>query len=309
MEIPPLISVVMPAYNAAETIIESINSLLSQDYLNWELIVIDDGSTDDTYHKASSIKDSRIRIYQEFNKGVAATRNQGIQIAKGKYVAFLDADDLWNMEKLKNQVSFFESKEEKLGLIHSYYVEFDDLSEYRPKPLKHLSGLKLEGNIYEDLIVHNFIATLTVMVKKDVLNEVGGFDVTLSGPEDWDLWIRIARKYKVGYIDKSLARYRLNPSGLSKNVYKFEDQLWEVMEKHLLTSNLPEHKIKLGLWLYYRHVSHAYARVYQFDKAFNRLYKAIQVRPFLFRNFHSISYLFFVIIKKYLKRERIANNQ
>ena len=304
MNIDPLVSVIMPAYNASETIVESVNSILSQEYSNWELIVIDDGSTDDTYQKVCSIKDTRIIIYQETNKGVAATRNQGIKAAKGKYISFLDSDDLWNKEKLKIQVNYFETNENQFGLVHTAYKEFDKKSEYYPKPLKQLAGLKIEGEIYEDLLVHDFIATLTVMVRKDVFKDIGYFDVTLSGPEDWDLWIRISRIFNIGYIDIPLAMYRLNPSGLSKNIFKFEDQLWKVMEKHLLQSNLSSQKKRLGLWLFFRHMSHSYAKVDQPIQAVNRLLKAIKAKPFCYKNFQSIVYLVFFRVQNLVNRKR-----
>ncbi|MGK0290394.1 MAG: glycosyltransferase involved in cell wall biosynthesis [bacterium] len=297
----PLVSIIMPAYNASETILESIQSVLMQTYQNWELLIIDDGSSDNTYEKVLTIQDSRIKAFKEKNKGVATTRNQGIKLAQGKYIAFLDSDDFWLKNKLDYQINYFENTKDNIGLVHSNYKEFDKNGEYSPKPLKHIKNLKIEGNIYEDLVVYDFIATLTVIVTKEALNIVGGFDENLSVAEDWDLWIRITKKFKVGYISKPLAKYRLNPTGLSKSHNKFEKELWTVLERYLLSKNFSKEKQAQGLWLYYRYLAHRYARNFDNVNAFKNLMKAIQAKPIEWKNGLSLGFLLLYFLKRSLQ--------
>jgi glycosyltransferase involved in cell wall biosynthesis len=286
----PLISVIMPAYNSAATIRESIMSVVDQSYKRWELIVVDDGSTDDTARVVTEIEDDRIRIYQKTNSGVADARNQGMAIAKGDFLAFLDADDLWLSPKLKCQLDCFAAGPDDLGLVHTGYLEFGTEGTRAPKPLRHCRKEWLSGAVHRRLMVHDFVATSTVMIRSEVPTHCGEFDRTLSGPEDWDFWIRIASRFTFGFIDKALVRYRQHPAGLSKNVPRYEISLMEVLNRHLLQSDLSPAEKALGLWLHYRHMSHAYARAGNSDLSADRLKKTIAARPLTPGNLLSCAY-------------------
>ena len=287
----PLVSVIMPAYNSAQTIGTAINSVLMQDYLNWEIIIIDDGSTDDTLNEIRKFKDARIKVFSQDNQGPSVSRNYGIKIANGEYIAFLDADDFWEKDKLNLQLQMLCNSEERMGLVHSNYYEFDHKRSYLPKPFRYTKMLNLEGNVYESLVIHNFVATLTVIVKREVFDNIGYFDTSLKAPEDWDLWIRIAKKYTFGYIPTPLARYRLNPSGISKNYYAFEKELQKVINRYLIAENHPQTSQKFGLWLFYRHMAHGYARHGDFCRSFDRLSKAFRMKPLERLNILSITYI------------------
>ncbi len=293
----PLVSVIMPAYNAETTIAESIQSVIDQTYQNWELIIVDDGSTDETSQIAESYKEKRIRLIKKANSGVADTRNLAIQWSSGSLVAFLDSDDLWMSDKLEKQVEFFISNNNIFGLVHTGYIEFDKIREFNPKPFKHVSKRDISGNVTSQLMIHDFVATLTVMVRKEVFDEVGLFDLNFNGTEDWDLWIRIAQKYRFGFIDLPLAKYRLNPIGLSKTINKFEKELWKVVNKHLLASDLDRSKKNKGLWLYFRHMAHSYAKSNNPEIAFSFLVKAIKCRP---TNIYNIASMFYLLYLKFL---------
>jgi glycosyltransferase involved in cell wall biosynthesis len=298
----PLVSVIMPAYNASSTIDSAIRSILNQTYKDWELIVIDDGSTDNTADLIQSFNHPGILLIKQENQGQSGARNTGIDSSKGEYIAFLDADDLWEEDKLREQIDCFKKAKHELGFVHTGYREFDDKKEYKPKPLRFVRKKQLKGFVFDDLVIHNFVGVLTVMIPRKILDEVGVFDKSLINSPDWDLWLRITRKYPVDYVDKSLARYRLNPHGLSKNYESYEKNLWMLLERHLLTEELPEGRRKRGLWLYYRHMTHGFARNGNFKKSFENLRKTCKTRPLTFLNILSFLYILYQISQS--KRQR-----
>ncbi|MCC9137341.1 glycosyltransferase family 2 protein [Pontibacter silvestris] len=208
----PLVSVIMPAYNAGKYIAESIKSVVLQTYVNWELIVIDDGSTDNT---ASLVKgfvrsDCRIKyLYQENGKQGKA-RNTGISAAKGKYIAFIDSDDLWLSEKLEIQIKCFSKSEADLIFSDTYIFRNEFLIE-NTKVLQTKNGVYYgeEGAIA--FIKRNRIPTLTAICKKKVIDKVGGFTEkkNIQNAEDYHLWLKILlHGYKIEGIDYVLAAYR-----------------------------------------------------------------------------------------------------
>ena len=286
-----LVSVIMPAFNSVATIGSAIQSVIDQTYPYWELIVVDDGSEDNTSEIATSFRHPGIKVLQQENQGQSGARNTGIESARGKYIAFLDADDLWEKQKLEKQIRCFQDSKDKLGFVHTGYREFDGKRDYFPKPLRYVRKSKLRGMVFQDLVIHNFIGVLTVMIPKCILDEVGVFDRNLINSPDWDLWLRITRKYPIEYIDQPLARYRLNPHGLSKNYEKYEKNLWKLLERHLLKEDIPEKKRKMGLWLYYRHMAHGFARNGNRTKSFENLVKAFKIRPLSIHNLISAVYI------------------
>ena len=122
----PLVSVIMPAYNSKQTIAGSVKSVIAQTYTHWELIVVDDGSTDNTAKVITDMNHPQIRVINQQNGGQSSARNHGIRLAKGDYIAFLDADDYWLEKKLDYQIRYFENASESVGLVHTNYIEFND---------------------------------------------------------------------------------------------------------------------------------------------------------------------------------------
>ena len=209
------ISVIIPTYNRSEYVLDAIQSVVDQKYEPVEIIVIDDGSTDDTREKLASLADAEVirYIYQE-NQGRSAARNKGISLATGEYLAFLDSDDLFESDKLAKQVEFF-ARHPEVGLVHGGYVKFDTLDN----DLGYRNASWFSGWIYPKMLLvwYTLLATPTVMVSRRVIDEVGGFDESLFIAEDLDLWRRIARKYPFGYINQSLARIRVHPGNTSRD--------------------------------------------------------------------------------------------
>lgn len=207
----PLVSAIIPTYNRGCVIERAITSALRQTYRPIEIIIADDGSTDDTRARVSRLSGSSLRYCRsETNCGVSAARNLGIAHAHGELIAFLDADDEWLPDKTSRQVARFADSSERPGLV---YCGIRELSSGWP-PMDRLP--RERGHIFEKLRVTNVLRTSGVMVRRDVLDDIGGFDTTLPACEDWDLWLKIARKHPVEYIsDIAVHYYWGNPDQLS----------------------------------------------------------------------------------------------
>jgi len=207
----PKVSAIIPAYNRADFLPRSMGSVLNQTFRDLELVVVDDGSTDNTKAVVKEIarKDERVKyIWQPNFGGPAGPRNTGIKNARGKYVAFLDSDDEWMNTKVEEQVKVFENSSSDTGFVACNYLLKRGNSVVRYK-------LPIFANkrLFEKLLEHDFIGTATiVMIKKDILEEVGGFDENLECGEDTDLWLRIAEKYKFALATDFLAMYHSHSS-------------------------------------------------------------------------------------------------
>ncbi len=197
------ISVITPAYNAAEFLPQTIEGVLGQTYKNLEMIIVDDGSTDATEDIIKKYPVKYIRI--ERSGGPATPRNVGIQHAKGKLIAFCDADDVWLPEKLKKQVWFMQK--ENLDLVGCDAKIIDESGNLiRPS---YLGGWRLaSGSVFGELYRNNFIIASSVLVKKKCLDAVGNMDRSLEGAEDYDLWLRIASRFRLGSLPEQLLLYR-----------------------------------------------------------------------------------------------------
>jgi glycosyltransferase involved in cell wall biosynthesis len=187
----PIISVIIPAYNAERDILETIKSVQQQTFSDFELIVIDDGSTDRTLELLHTLEDDRIRIFSYENGGVCTARNRGISHATGEYIAFLDADDLWTPDKLELQLAALQQHPEA-GVVYSWTSCIDEqgqlLFDYPPRVF--------EGNVYAQLLVGDFIYNASnTLVCRQAIDSVGEFDSAISGCADWDYWVRLSARW------------------------------------------------------------------------------------------------------------------
>jgi glycosyltransferase involved in cell wall biosynthesis len=238
------VSVIIPTYNRAHLLTQAIDSVLNQTFTDFELIIVDNYSGDNTESVVKSYKDKRIRYFKNQNRGlIGVNRNYGIQESKGEYISFLDDDDLWLPEKLDKQVKLLDSNP-GLGLVYSdiYIIGSNgnvlkDTYFHNVKPFR--------GNVFNELLVTNFISNLTVMVRREALSRVGMFDLKYVIAQDYDLWLRIARDYTIDFIEQPLAKYRLHiESASQKNVvlsYREEAQV-----KEYWLSRNPNLKRELG---------------------------------------------------------------
>lgn len=227
----PNVSVIIPTYNREVLIIETIHSVLCQTYKDFEIIVVDDGSIDNTQKVIKDIGDSRVKYIFENHRGVpAATRNTGIRNAQGQYIAFVDSDDLWLPDKLERQL-FVMEKFSDIALVYAQAVSWSEgviSREPLPKP-----SLAKSGFIFRDLFLRNFIPSLTVMVRKKIFDTVGYFDEDpdLIAAEDYDLWLRTARIARVYFMPEIVAKYRIHSGNISANIENYISQSLAIVNK------------------------------------------------------------------------------
>ena len=227
----PLVSVIVPSYNHAKYVEETIISIMNQTYKNIELIVIDDGSKDDSVFILKNLnKLYDFTLITRENKGLCETLNEAISISKGKYIAVCASDDVYLEHKIKTQVDFMENNS-NFALCYSKVISFNDKGEK-----KYTKANKCKsGYIFYDLLKTNFVPAVTQMYRKNIFDKVGYFDKNLW-IEDWDMLLRISHVAEIGFIDDYLAMYRnhdTNISGLkySDKMYKNEKIILEKWSK------------------------------------------------------------------------------
>lgn len=194
----PLVSVIIPTYNRGWMLKEAVESVLAQDFIDFELIVVDDGSTDHTLDILDSYEKD-IHLIRQENQGVSAARNAGMAEASGRLIAFLDSDDVWLPKKLSHQIDFFESNP---NAVICQTEEIWVKNHIRVNPKKRHK--KLSGMIFEPSLSLCLVSPSAVMIKRTLFDEVGPFDETLPACEDYDLWLRISCRYPVYLIDTPL---------------------------------------------------------------------------------------------------------
>ncbi|MEE4265060.1 MAG: glycosyltransferase [Desulfobacteraceae bacterium] len=194
----PLVSVIIPTYNRAWVLKEAIDSVLAQDFRDFELIVVDDGSTDNTGQILDAYHQDLMVIRQP-NKGVSAARNRGIAAAGGGLIAFLDSDDLWLPRKLSSQIDFFNSNPAAV-INQTEEIWIRNGVRVNPRTRHH----KLSGMIFEPSLALCLVSPSAVMMKRSLFDEVGLFDEDLPACEDYDLWLRISWRYPVHLIETPL---------------------------------------------------------------------------------------------------------
>jgi glycosyltransferase involved in cell wall biosynthesis len=203
-----LVSVVIPAYNRANVLPRAINSVLAQTYKDFEIIVVDDCSKDNTGEVMKQFSDPRIRyIKHERNKGGNAARNTGIKASEGEFVAFLDSDDEWLPIKLEKQLPAFTKS--NVGLVYSGFIFIEESVATQRRYL-----VNKTEDFRQDLLVTNFVGTASVaVVRKVLLNRINGFDETLRSCQDWDLYLRLSEICEFECVAEFLALYHIDRKG------------------------------------------------------------------------------------------------
>lgn len=214
------VSVIIPTYNRVNLICDAVDSVLNQTFKDWEIIVVDDGSTDNTREVLGKYT-SIIYVYQE-NKGRAEARNIGAKLAKGEYIAFLDDDDIWLPHKLKKQVDYLNSHP-GICLVHAFIEVVNEEGRLLPKETKkqvklYRKAMKL-GYTYEGMSQLCLMFTSTVMVRRACLDKIGLFDSRVEAFEDWDFYLRFALKYPIATIPDALVNYRIHKAQTTRDEF------------------------------------------------------------------------------------------
>ena len=211
----PLVSIILPTFNRADLVLESIHSVLGQTYKNFELIVIDDGSVDNTRELLSPLVEEGLLTYAyQENLGLPAARNHGIRLANGSLISFLDSDDLYLPEKLEKQVAYFD-KHPDAQVLQCWFTKFSE--ESADLGVRDTSWF--EGKIYPEILTQwsVLMAVASVMLRSGVIEKVGPFNESLRWGEDLDLWRRVARHFPFHMIPESLVRIRAHDSSMSSD--------------------------------------------------------------------------------------------
>ncbi|MFV0388976.1 MAG: glycosyltransferase family 2 protein [Pyrinomonadaceae bacterium] len=250
MDKTPLVSVVIPAYNAVRFVNATIDSVLAQTFQDFEILAVDDGSTDNTKEILEAYGD-KIRYLPKKNGGVSSARNYGIEKAKGKYIAFLDADDVWMPEKLEKQVALMDSKED-VGLC---YVATQKVDE----ELNYLNSIP--ANAYDDytrslLLNLNIVSgsCSSAMVRHDVISQTDGFDSQFTTYADWEMWLRLSLLTNCAPINEELVKYRMVKGSMSSNPEVTKRDARGVLEKFFNLAVLPEKYRTLEKQAYSNHL-------------------------------------------------------
>lgn len=277
----PLISIVIPAYNAQNTILETIQSVQKQTFTDFELIVINNGSTDQTLKLLNNIQKPCLKIfsYQE-NAKVAMARNRGISQAKGEFIAFLDADDIWAPDKLELQLTALRENPEA-GLAYSWTCNMDEKGE------NFASGhhVTFEGNVYAQLLAENFIAHgSNPLIPIKVIEMVGEFDPTLAASEDWEYWLRIAAKWSFVVVPKEQIFYRQSSRSLTSKVEIMQEGSLVVLERAFQSAPAELQSLKnqclANIYLYTAELYLRYRNTIEdIKKSVSNLQKAIYLSP------------------------------
>lgn len=236
MTFSPKVSVIVPSYNRGFIILRSLKSISEQTYTNLEIIVVDDGSVDNTFDIVSQYDDPRV-VYIKHNKnmGLSSARNTGIKASSGEIIAFQDTDDIWLKNKLKEHIEAFEST------IKNIYVVYSGSYRYKNHkkdyiPYKYI--LPKEGDVFKKLLGGNFIPAISLCARRECFEKVGLFDPILHSLEDWEMWIRLSKRYKFTYIPKPLNLIYYTEDSLSANLNNFLKAEQIIVKKHFESFSL-----------------------------------------------------------------------
>jgi tetratricopeptide (TPR) repeat protein len=278
-----LVSLIVPVYNGEAFIAQAIDSVLAQTYPHWELIVVDDGSTDGTSAVLSRFADGRIRCIHQANQGLAATRNAGIALARGQFLTFLDADDTWEPAFLERCLAVL-TADESLAAVYTYSRHIDPKGNVLPQPADECVPC---DQLRDRLLEGGFFAVAAVLARAAVVRQVGMFDTGLEGrgTEDWDLWLRISERFPMGCIPELLANYRVYPGSMATQTAGMHANRMSVLAKRFGppegdAAAWPEEKRRVYGFAY-RTTALGYMQQGEPDEGWKYLAQAVETWPWL----------------------------
>lgn len=208
-----LVSVVIPVFNSEQYVFDSIQSVLKQSIKVLEIVVVDDGSTDQTKNIVKNFGHP-VRLVEQDNSGPASARNNGVKNSKGQYIAFLDSDDIWHHQKLEKQLNSLKKFPNRLWC----YTDVEFLGGINDGRKDSEFTTKFDGDILSKIMQNNFIGTSSVLIKKTLFWDAGGFNSSLRYVEDWEFWAKVAMLNDVCFVDEPLVQYRIHGQSTSRNV-------------------------------------------------------------------------------------------
>lgn len=306
----PLVSVIIPAYNAAAFINRTLDFVLTQTYTNIEVLVVDDGSQDCTVDIVQSYlqQDRRIILLQQANQGVAVARNLAIQKSRGEYIAPLDADDIWYPQKLEKQVQCILNAPSSVGLVYAVSMEIDEEDLIIDKYSIYNRSYQPEGNVYTNLVCSNFIGNASApLIRRSCFEHIGGYSCQLKeqdaqGCEDWDIYLRIAEFYQFQVVPEVLIGYRQVSGSMGSKcktmIKSYNLVLHDVQQRH------PEIPATIYRWsrsFFYNYLSVKSSASGDYCNALFCLYKALESNLFLLLRLATYRITFMLILKIVIK--------
>jgi len=285
----PLVSVIIPAYNAEAFIRQTLESVLSQTYKNIEVLVVDDGSKDRTPEIVQSFaqKDERVRLLQQSNAGVAAARNLAIANSTGEFIAPIDADDIWYPQNIEKQVQCMLRAEPSVGLVYAWSAYIDEQGLLT-------GGHKIsreEGEVYIPLVRGNFIGnTSAALIRRTCFEQIGGFNSQLraqnaQGCEDWDLYLRIAERYEFRVVPEFLVGYRQVMGSMSCNYAAMaKSHQLTMADAQQRNTNTPDIIYRWSRSSYCLYLAHQSQRCGHYGSYFFWTYQAVKLDYTVFLN-------------------------
>ena len=289
------VAVIIPCYNAQKTVQDTIESVLNQTFSSFVIYVVNDGSTDNTSAVLDRLQQEypeKIIVINQDNQGQAKARNVGIQESAQQYIAFLDSDDIWHPEKLERQVKVLDS-DMNVGMCYTSALKIDENSN---KIGRIDVNPEYRGKCFKNLIISNNIVASSVMVRRSALGQTGVFDSSLGACENWDLWLRISRKFSIEFLDIPLTSYRIHHDNMTKNCDKMYSNRHKVLEKHFSGSSCNNEISSLKSEAMHRHYKLFGLRLVEelrLSEARKQFYNALRFKIFDFQ-------LYKLILKTFL---------
>jgi len=278
MDENPLVTIITPTYNRAAFLPQAIDGVLAQTYENFELIIVDDGSTDNSPEILSEYqsKDERIRVYRQENQGQSIARNKAITEARGEFICFLDSDNYWAPDKLEQQLNLFETNP-SVDVIYGDIVTVDENSiELSRKNMKRYSG-----NISRWMLRDNCVSMNTAMARRRCFDEMGGMSGQRRVADDYDLWLRFSARYRFLYVPEYWAYYRVMEDQISSDkTARFESNEAIIRDfRRKFPDALTDKEFDVGFAVFYVRKARYLASTGRKREAFGELFKALSYRP------------------------------
>jgi glycosyltransferase involved in cell wall biosynthesis len=285
----PFISVIIPTYNRLELLRETVNSVRSQTFTDFEIIVVNDGSTDGTAEWLAEQTD--IKAINQQNQGIATSRNNGAAAAQGRWLAFLDHDDLWAPTKLEVQAEYVRANPD-VALVAAKHIRLGT------KPRHSASCAWIKGNLFVKAYSESFIHTSSVMIRRDVFDDIDGFPTRYKFADEFDVWLKISKAHPIAYVDQPLVFIRFYESNTSHNRVGVRTDTFDILMKNydpdriskaIFLRTLSDHDISFG---------RAYLKAGETADALKWFRKSVERTPFRMRSWRY--YL------RYLVKSRIS---